>query len=150
MEMKGVNRLFVDTNVLVYATKEGSPWYQLAVHMLAAAKENGVILFISPQILREYISAATRKSETNPTILFEQVIENLRIFQAELKILEENQFVVSHLIDLIEMVSVSGKQIHDANIVVTMVTHHIPHLLTHNVRDFSRFSHLITIFPLEE
>ena len=40
--------------------------------------------------------------------------------------------------------------LHDANIVATMQVYDIKRLLTHNMRDFARFSSLITILPLEE
>ncbi|MEH2170887.1 MAG: hypothetical protein V7K41_30400 [Nostoc sp.] len=42
-----------------------------------------------------------------------------------------------------------GKQVHDANIVATMLVYGIPQLLTHNTSDFARFSGLITVLPLQ-
>jgi hypothetical protein len=45
---------------------------------------------------------------------------------------------------------VGGKQVHNANIVATMLAHGIPRLFTHNVADFNRFSTLIEILPLVE
>ena len=54
------------------------------------------------------------------------------------------------LADFLRTISLSGKQIHDANIVATMLTYNIPILLTtNNIADFKRFSHLITILPLD-
>lgn len=44
----------------------------------------------------------------------------------------------------------SGKQIHDANIVATMIAYRIEYLLTHNVVDFERFTSLIHILPLDQ
>lgn len=41
-------------------------------------------------------------------------------------------------------------QVHDANIVATMLAYGIPRLLTHNVDDFKRFAHLIAVLPLVE
>jgi predicted nucleic acid-binding protein len=43
-----------------------------------------------------------------------------------------------------------GKQVHDANIVATMLVYGIPKLLTHNTTDFARFSELITVLPLQD
>jgi len=34
MKMTGVDRLFVDTNVLIYATNASSPWHGLATAAL--------------------------------------------------------------------------------------------------------------------
>ena len=43
---------------------------------------------------------------------------------------------------------IAGKQVHDANIVATMLVHGITQVLTHNITDFARFSSLITVLPL--
>ena len=43
-----------------------------------------------------------------------------------------------------------GKQVHDANIVATMLAHGIDMLLTLNVDDFKRFEDKITLISLEE
>jgi predicted nucleic acid-binding protein len=82
--------VFVDTNILVYATMSGSPFH---ARTLLALDE------------------------------FEKIVG---------------------------MIPTGGKQIHDANIVATMLAHGIPRLLTHNVGDFRRFSTLIEILPLLE
>jgi predicted nucleic acid-binding protein len=41
-----------------------------------------------------------------------------------------------------------GKQIHDANIVATMLAHGILTLLTDNIGDFVRWGHLIDVRAL--
>ncbi len=42
----------------------------------------------------------------------------------------------------------AGKQVHDANIVATMLAYGIPTLLTQNVDDMRRFAGKIAIVPL--
>jgi predicted nucleic acid-binding protein len=52
--------VFVDTNILIYAQQQLSPYHTSAVaklHELAAA---GHILWTSRQILREYLAAMSR------------------------------------------------------------------------------------------
>jgi hypothetical protein len=51
-------------------------------------------------------------------------------------------------LSLLGTVACAGKQIHDANIIATMLAHGIPKLLTHNVADFSRFTAHIKVLPL--
>lgn len=51
---------------------------------------------------------------------------------------------------LVQQVEVRGKQIHDANIVATMLSGNVTHLFTHNVEDFDRYSAFITAIPLIE
>ena len=55
---------------------------------------------------------------------------------------------VLDLLHLLNTIACAGKQIHDANIVATMLTHGIQKLLTHNVADFSRFASQIIVIPL--
>jgi hypothetical protein len=57
--------------------------------------------------------------------------------------------VTERLLELMQQFPTGGKQVHDANIVETMLTYNIPALLTHNTGDFVRFSSLITVLPLE-
>jgi len=53
-------------------------------------------------------------------------------------------------LNLLQQFPTAGRQVHDANIVATMLTAGIDRLLTHNVKDFDRFSTLITVIPLED
>lgn len=48
-----------------------------------------------------------------------------------------------------ESFNIGGKQVHDANIVATMLAYDIPCLLTHNTRDFERFGEVIRIEGIE-
>jgi hypothetical protein len=52
------------------------------------------------------------------------------------------------LLDLLQQFPTGGKQVHDANIVATMLVHNIPARLTHNTDDFARFAGVITVVPL--
>jgi len=56
--------------------------------------------------------------------------------------------VTGKLLELIERFSVTGKQVHDANIIATMLVHDLPTLLTHNTKDFKRYHTLIDTLPL--
>ena len=45
-------------------------------------------------------------------------------------------------------VSVAGKQVHEANIVATMLTHGERRLATFNVKDFRRYGQRVQLVPL--
>ncbi|WP_373526954.1 hypothetical protein [Nostoc sp.] len=62
---------------------------------------------------------------------------------------EDSSQVTERLLTLMEEVFSGGKQVHDANIVATMLVYGIPQLLTHNTGDFARFSGLITVLSLQ-
>lgn len=63
------------------------------------------------------------------------------------KILPEGEETASRLCEILATVRAIGKQVHDANIVATMLVHGIPHLFTYNVVDFERYTDLITVVP---
>lgn len=58
---------------------------------------------------------------------------------------DDTAAVTEQLLKLMSDFKIGGKQIHDANIVATMLAYDVPYLLTHNVKDFERFSGLIKI-----
>ena len=58
--------------------------------------------------------------------------------------------VTAKLLDLLLQFPSGGKQVHDANIVATMLVHGVPKLLTHNTADFARFSSVIEVLPLAQ
>jgi predicted nucleic acid-binding protein len=58
--MTGDNRCFVDTNALVYANLLGSLHHPAASKLLQQADAAGDELWISSQIMREYLAVVTR------------------------------------------------------------------------------------------
>jgi len=144
--MKDVKELFIDTNILVYATSQKSPLYDQANKKLALASDTGIALIISPQIIREYLSATTRNLHNSQA--YDDIIYNIQMFQNDFHIVDDNKTVVSALEKLVQAYSVSGKQVHDANIVATMQVYGIKYLLTHNICDFDRYSNIISIISL--
>ena len=148
--MTDVRRLCVDSNVLLFAANDSSPWHEAACRALHDAYHGKVEVCISPQITREYLASATRiERATCGTPAFARIMENIETFKAAFEMLNETSATVDALLDIVEQVPTGGKQIHDANIVAVMRVYGIHHLLTHNERDFVRFSRWITVVPLE-
>jgi predicted nucleic acid-binding protein len=56
--------------------------------------------------------------------------------------------VSERLLALLDDVSCAGKQVHDANIVATMLVHGVDTLVTINTDDFTRFEKLLRIRKL--
>ena len=61
------------------------------------------------------------------------------------EILEDGPAVTESLVALCRDVAVGGRQIHDANIVATMLTHGERRLLTFNTADFRRYGDRIEL-----
>lgn len=60
MAMTDAEPLFIDTNILVYANVTESPYHAPALHAIQTAYQAGRPLWISRQVLREYLATLTR------------------------------------------------------------------------------------------
>ena len=140
--------VFIDTNILIYASISGSPFYRPAHDAIQGLEKENAELFISRQVLREYLASMTRPDMLTKELSKESVIKAVRHFEEDFTVFNDAPGVTEQLLELAEAVSVSGKQIHDANIVATMLVNDVHELLTHNVSDFKRFSRHIEIISL--
>lgn len=147
--MASANAIFIDTNILVYANLALSPYHHQAQRRLQLLDEQGCKLWISCQVLKEYLSAMTRRSDLTGEIPITSLAQDIRYCAQRFQLAEEDANVTERLLCLIEQVAVGGRQVHDANIVATMQVYNIQQLLTHNTDDFNRFSKFITVLPLE-
>ena len=137
--------MFVDTNVLVNARAPGAPDHASAIARLNQARDTGQTLSVSRQILREYLATLTRPQTWSVTISREEALDDvLRMAQA-FRVLESGPAVTEALIRLCREVPVGGRQIHDANIVATMLAYGERSLLTFNTADFRRFGERIDL-----
>ena len=136
--------LFIDTNVLVYANVNEAPQHQAALAAIDQAREDGRVLWISRQVLREYLVTLTRPQAFQDVPLT-TVLEQVRLFQDYFEVADDTDAVTDQLMQLMDDILIGGKQVHDANIVATMLAHGIPTLLTHNGKDFERFEAYIKI-----
>ena len=136
---------FVDTNVLVYANQFGSAQHAPATNLLRQAEVAGARLWISGQVLREYLAAVTRSQGAVAALPMSVALERVRFFAQRFWLIEDGPEVRARLLSLLATYPVAGKQVHDANIVATMLANSVTRLLTFNIADFRRFAGLITI-----
>ncbi|WP_372720338.1 type II toxin-antitoxin system VapC family toxin [Immundisolibacter sp.] len=138
------NALFVDTNVLVYANVIETPFHEQALAAINAAYQANRTIWISRQIIREYLVTMTRPQafENLPkATALEQIDQFIERFQ----VADDTAAVTGQLVKLMGDFQIGGKQVHDTNIVATMQAYGIPALLTHNTKDFERFGEAIRI-----
>jgi predicted nucleic acid-binding protein len=76
------------------------------------------------------------------------ILDRARTIESQCRVAEDGPDVAQQLHTLLAVGDTRGKQIHDANIVATMLAHRIRTLLTGNVADFTRWGHLIGVRPL--
>jgi predicted nucleic acid-binding protein len=142
------NAVFVDTNILVYANLPTSPFSTLARTRLTEMESAGTELWISRQVIREYLVILSRPGTVTPPLAKDDLLADVERLLDGLVVADETSATTAQLLDLLAHAAVAGKHVHDANIVATMLEHGIPRLLTHNVADFRRFEPKIQIEPL--
>ncbi len=143
--MAVVEAIFLDTNVLVFATIPSSPFHASAIASLHAIAQSSATTWISRQVIREYLVQLTR-----PGVLPTPLVGQLAVSQATTlsqiyQVADENSKVAAELFTLIRSGLAVGKSVHDANVVATCLAYGIPRILTHNRTDFQRFAHLVKI-----
>ena len=137
--------MFIDTNVLVMSRIPGAPDHDAARESLGRAFRAPEPLRISRQVIREYLSVVTRPQTWPVAITREEALDDVRRLIGGFEILEDGPVVTEFLVALCRDVSVGGRQIHDANIVATMLAYGERRLLTFNTADFRRYGDRIEL-----
>lgn len=143
-------RAFVDTNILLRAMIPRMAQHQAAESLIQKLWSEDVELWISRQVIREYRVQATHPHSFTPSLTIEQVMEQMEIIETLFRVADETRHVTAQLFILLQAYPTRGKQVHDANIVATMLAFGIDTLLTMNVDDLKRFADKITLIPLKE
>ena len=138
-----VDSIFLDTNILVYASADTSPFHTAALDALTVLETSGVQLWISRQVMREYLATLIRPKMGIATT---ELVNAVRSFELRYQVAEDSPLVTAQLLLFLEQ-GIS-RQVHDTNIVATMLTYGVPRILTNNPDDFMPFQSLITVIPL--
>ena len=136
----------VDTNVLVHSTAPTSPHHAQARAALSRLTSQGPVA-VTRQVLREYLAATTRPQSWSRAYTLTEATTDTDAFAAGFTVLEDGPAVWAELMALTRRFDFGGKQVHDANIVATMLAHGETQLLTFNHADFRRFAGLIQVLP---
>ena len=94
------------------------------------------------------VECRTRKDEdqiVTTQITYFARLADAATFAARFTVLEDGPAVWDQLIELCRRYSFGGRQVHDANVVATMLAYGERRLLTFNEMDFRRFSQLIEV-----
>ena len=137
--------MFIDTNVLVNSRIPDAPDHRAARASLERAFRDPEPLRISRQVIREYLSVVTRGQTWSVGISREDALDDVSRLIRSFEVLEDGPLVTEALVGLCRDVAVGGRQIHDANIVATMLAHGEGRLLTFNVADFRRYGDRIEL-----
>jgi predicted nucleic acid-binding protein len=143
------DRVMLDANVLLAATDESRAEHRDALKVLNDWAAGHTDLCTSGQVLREYLSVATRSADQNGLGLnLPDALGNVRAIRERTTLLTEDTKVADRLLGLLADVECRGKQVHDANLVATMLVHDIGAVVTMNLEDFARFERHVSLIRL--
>lgn len=143
-----VDPIFIDTNVLVFATIPTSPVHRVAIAALHDIAMSGAAAWISRQVLREYLVQLTRPGVLPAATAAQIAAAQAAALTSLYRVADGTGAVFRELLPLVQTGLSVGKQVHDANIVATCIAYGIPRLLTHNMADFKRFGGMIRVESL--
>lgn len=141
-------QLFVDTNVLIRALVNSYPLHMEAKRRLGDLQRQAAEIWISRQVIREFIAQLSRGQGEVAPLSIQQIEPLVTYLDDTFTVADDDAAVTRQLVALLKLHPSGGKQIHDANIVATMLVHQIDTLLTLNVDDMRRFSSEIKIISL--
>jgi toxin-antitoxin system PIN domain toxin len=139
----------VDTNILVYAHREDSPWHDVARSRLVALAEGMASWAITWPTVHEFLAIVTHPriyKPPTPLDLALAAVESL-LSAPGLTLLGEDEGYWPRLRQALQAGRVSGPAVHDAHVAALCAAHGVSELWSAD-RDFSRFPELVVRNPL--
>jgi hypothetical protein len=139
----------LDTNLLVYAHREDSPWHTRAYQKVVELAEGRSSWAIPWPCLHEFLAIVTHPRIYNPPTPIALAMDQVDTWleAPNLTILSEGEGYWSELRTVLGNGRIVGPQVHDARVAALCQLHGVRELWTVD-RDFSRFPDLIVRNPL--
>jgi len=139
----------VDSNLLVYAHREDSPWHNAAYARIIELAEGSAAWAIPWPCIHEFLSIVTHPRIYTPPTPLEKAIDQVEAWLESLNLvlLSESEDYWPQLRSILQTGRVSGPQVHDARVAALCQQHGVSELWTID-RDFNRFPGLTVRNPL--
>jgi len=139
----------VDTNLLVYAHRRDSPWFEPARQALRLLVEGTATWAIPWPCVHEFLAISTHPKIYRPPTNLSRALEQVAALLASpsLVLLSETGGYWLVLSRLLATGQVTGAKVHDARIASICLSHGVSELWSAD-RDFTRFPELKTRNPL--
>ena len=139
----------IDTNLLVYAHREDSPWHDAAHERVAALAEGRAAWAIPWPCLHEFLAIVTHPRIYAPPTPLRRAIEQVEAWleSPSLVLLAEGNGYWKESRAVLEGGRVTGAQVHDARVAALCRHHAVAELWTAD-RDFGRLPGVTVRNPL--
>lgn len=139
----------VDTNILVYSTREDSAKHTAALAAMVKLAESEKAWAIPWPCLHEFLAVVTHPGIYKPSTPMKQAIDQVQAWMesSSLRLIGEQAGYWDHLQSLLSGSQVQGPKVHEARIAAICRSAGVREIWTAD-RDFSRFPGLIVRNPL--
>lgn len=139
----------VDTNVLVYAHREDSPFHEAAFRCIAGLAEGHAQWAIPWPCLHEFLAIVTHPRIYAPPTPLARALEQIDAWleSPTLRLLTETALHWATLREVLTAGRIAGPQVHDARVAALCRQHGVRELWSAD-RDFGRFTGLVVVNPL--
>jgi toxin-antitoxin system PIN domain toxin len=139
----------IDSNLLIYAHREDSPWHDAAYACIVDLAEGKAVWAIPWPCVHEFLAIVTHPRIYAPPTPLSKAIDQVDAWlgSPSLVILSESAKYWDELRSILQAGRVSGPLVHDARVAALCQQHGISELWTAD-RDFSRFPGLTARNPL--
>jgi len=139
----------IDTNILVYAHREDSPWHEAALARVTALANSGAQWAIAWSSLHEFLAIVTHPRIYDPPTPLATALEALRAWQQSpgLRLLGEGPGYFETFSTQALAGKIRGPKIHDARIAAICLHHGVKNLWSAD-RDFTSFPNVACENPL--
>ncbi|MSP61932.1 MAG: PIN domain-containing protein [Myxococcales bacterium] len=139
----------VDTNLLVYAHREDSPFHDTASRLLAGLAEGRASWAIPWPCVHEFLAIVTHPRIYTPPTPFARALDQVAAWleSPSLALLSESARYFDELSACVASGRVGGPMVHDARVYALCRLHQVSELWTAD-RDFGRFKGMKVVNPL--
>jgi toxin-antitoxin system PIN domain toxin len=139
----------VDTNILVYAHREDSPWHTSAFKRIAELAEGRALWAIPWPCIHEFLAIVTHPRIYIPPTTLAQALDQIEAWleSPSVSVLSETEGYWPELRAMVEAGKASGGQIHEARVAALCRLHGVRELWS-AARDFGRFAGMRVMNPL--
>jgi toxin-antitoxin system PIN domain toxin len=139
----------IDTNILVYAHREDSPWHEKALAVVTGLANSGAPWAIPWPSVHEFLAITTHPKIYDPPTPIATALATIEAWQASpgLRLIGEGPGYFEKLAAQATAGMIKGPKIHDARIAAICLHHRVRKLCSAD-RDFSSFPELACENPL--
>jgi len=149
MTISKVEIALLDTNVLVYAADESSPFHKDSKNILANALLGNVEICICPQVLLEFFAILTDSRRVKNPREPDEVIEEIEKYLSSKNIAKiyPEEDTLPKTIELLQKYKLKRQTVFDAQLVATMLSNNVTQIYTYNEDDFLKFEEVEVLTP---